>query len=191
MDLNLIVIDNFLPDPDKIRNFALKQTFAGAGTHPGVRARFKSEPYNSFLEEQFTSIFGKKPIHKMSSKQFQVVTSVEGPDDNWIHHDLEPWAGVLYLTPNAPIEYGTSLFRHKDTKIMYGRDNTIEDHLNPDEWEEMARIGNIYNRLILYNGEIYHRSTTTGFGTKLEDSRLTQVFFFELEDIDEDTSNRI
>lgn len=190
MDLNIIVIDNFLPDPDKIREFALKQNFSGLGTHPGVRARWKNETYNQFLDEQLTHVFGANLIHKMASKHFQVVTGIEGPDDNWIHHDLSHWAGVLYLTPDAPIEYGTSLYRHKNTKIMYGRDTTNENHLNPDEWEEMARIGNIYNRLILYNGEIYHRSTTTGFGDTLANSRLTQVFFFELEDKDEDTSNR-
>lgn len=190
MDLNLIIIDNFLPDPDKIRNLALKQSFSGSGgAYPGARAAYQSQPYDSFLDEQFLKILGQSPIHRNASKRFQIVTDLETDDDNWIHHDLLPWAGVLYLSPDAPLEYGTSLYRHKDSKIMYGRDATNEDHLDPNAWEETARVGNIYNRLILYNGEIYHRSTNTGFGNSLETARLTQVFFFELEDINENTSN--
>lgn len=189
MDLNLIVIDDWLPDPDKIRSFALKQNFTTTGTFPGVRSRWINTSYKEFIDTELTSIFGKKPIHKKASTQFQLVTGMEGPTSNWIHHDLNTWAGVLYLSPDAPLEYGTSLFRHKETKIMYGRDTTTEDHLNPDEWEETSKIGNIYNRLILYNGEIYHRSTTTGYGDKLENSRLTQVFFFDLEEDDENSGN--
>ena len=40
-------------------------------------------------------------------------------DKTWIHHDQTEWAGVLYLTPDAPVESGTSFHRHKDTGIYY------------------------------------------------------------------------
>ena len=50
------------------------------------------------------------------------------------------------------------------------------------EWEMNIAVGNVYNRLIAYRGKsLYHRSIVPGFGNSLETSRLTQVFFFDLE----------
>jgi hypothetical protein len=40
-------------------------------------------------------------------------------------------------------------------------------------------MGNVYNRLILYRGTLYHRSMIPGFGDSVETGRLTQVFFFD------------
>lgn len=179
MDLNLMVIDNFLDDPDTIRNFALKQTYHIRGNYPGVRATWDNTAYDNELNVKLSEIIGCNITHQGASKQFQICTEYE--DNNWIHHDTKNLAGVLYLTPNAPLEYGTSIFRHKQTNIMYGLDQTDENIRNEDEWEEIINISNVYNRLILYNGMLYHRSNNFGFGNSLENSRLTQVFFMDLE----------
>ena len=40
-------------------------------------------------------------------------------------------------------------------------------------------IGNVYNRLVLYRGDLFHRSLQSGFGNSVETGRLTQVFFFD------------
>jgi len=43
---------------------------------------------------------------------FQYTTS---RDRTWIHNDgWNNWAGVLYLTPNAPVNSGTGIYRFKD-----------------------------------------------------------------------------
>jgi hypothetical protein len=42
-------------------------------------------------------------------------------------------------------------------------------------------IGNVFNRLVIYNGEAYHKSTEY-FGTDKNDARLTQVFFATIEE---------
>lgn len=179
MDLNLMVIDNFLDDPDTIRKFALKQTYHIRGNYPGVRAPWDNTAYETEINTKLTEIIGCNITHQGASKQFQICTEHE--DNNWIHHDTKDLAGVLYLTPNAPLEYGTSIFRHKHTNIMYGLNQTNENIRNEDEWEETINISNVYNRLILYNGMLYHRSNNFGFGNSLENSRLTQVFFMDLE----------
>jgi hypothetical protein len=92
-------------------------------------------------------------------------------------HDCD-WAGVLYLTPDAPVTAGTGIFRHKQTKIFQGPSN--HHNTNDDEWELITLIGNIYNRLVLYKATLYHRSLIAGFGDSKETGRLTQVFFFNL-----------
>ena len=70
---------------------------------------------------------------------------------------------MLYLTPDAPLESGTGFY-----------------HESKDgEFDLVNAIGNVYNRLILYRGDLLHSSMLPGFGTTIEDSRLTQVFFFK------------
>jgi len=186
MDLNLMVIDNFLDNPDQVREFALQLNFNSRGQFPGVRASWDNKSYDQELESKLNELIGTSVEHKGASKQFQICTEYE--DDNWIHHDTKDLAGVLYLTPDAPLEYGTSIFRHKDG-LIYGYQHNGENLRNEDEWEETINIGNVYNRLILYNGFQYHRSNNFGFGKSLEYSRLTQVFFMDIIK-NEDISNR-
>jgi hypothetical protein len=47
-------------------------------------------------------------------------------------------------------------------------------------WEEVDRIGNIYNRLVLFDAHYAHGASGY-FGSTLEDGRLFQNFFFNLE----------
>ena len=54
---------------------------------------------------------------------------------------------------------------------------------NPDEnilnnWEQVDFIGNIFNRLVVYRGSLFHRSVLPGFGKDKEPGRLFQTFFF-------------
>ena len=43
--------------------------------------------------------------------------------------------------------------------------------------------GNIFNRLVLYEGTYYHRSKVPGFGTDKYSGRLFQTFFFDAKEI--------
>jgi len=43
-------------------------------------------------------------------------------------------------------------------------------------FDEVVRVNNVYNTLILFEGDIFHAANNF-FGTTLEDSRLSQVFF--------------
>ena len=55
---------------------------------------------------------------------------------------------------------------------MDGRDYT--------KWELVDTIGNVYNRLVLYPGDLFHASLDY-FGKDLETGRLFQTFFFNTE----------
>ena len=48
------------------------------------------------------------------------------------------------------------------------------------KWTKVDEIGNVFNRLILFNSTKYHMSMDY-FGTTKEDGRLFQVFFFSTE----------
>ena len=114
-------------------------------------------------------------------------------DRSWIHADQTTmWAGVCYLTPNAPLSGGTGLFKHKATglerapRLMDGNIDTetlnliYEDSQDMTKWEMTQFIGNVYNRLILYRGDLFHTSLDY-FGKNIEDGRLFQTFFFNTE----------
>ena len=56
---------------------------------------------------------------------------------------------------------------------LYGQDST--------KWKLVDRIGNIFNRLILFNARHYHMSLDY-FGNDIETGRLFQTFFFSTEE---------
>jgi hypothetical protein len=48
------------------------------------------------------------------------------------------------------------------------------------KWELVDRVGNVFNRLILFNSKKYHMSMDY-FGDNRENGRLFQTFFFTTE----------
>jgi hypothetical protein len=170
--MNLTIIDNFLPYPNVVRSWALSQNFYDCkemseianepNTWPGLRSFQVTEldaDYANVVLSKIASIathyFGMTSSLEIKSS-FQVCRKQDG--DSWIHVDNDVMvAGILYLTPDAPVEAGTTIY-------------SSDPHVPVDV------IGNIYNRLVMYNANLYHKSNMY-FGTTLENSRLTQVFF--------------
>jgi hypothetical protein len=48
------------------------------------------------------------------------------------------------------------------------------------EFEVVDVVGNVYNRLVLFNARMIH-SASTYFGNNMENGRLFQLFFFDLD----------
>lgn len=159
MDIGVVVVDNFLDNPDLVRANALNLEFVGTGTFPGVRSDRADEDYERYIKEKIEKILNCKiKDFVQDSFRFQLCTETA---ETWVHKDESEWAGILYLTPSAPPEAGTGIY------LPDGND-----------WKLITGIGNIYNRLALYRGTHFHRSIVPGFGTNKETGRLTQLFFF-------------
>lgn len=108
---------------------------------------------------------------------FQMCTA---QDRTWIHADVNnTWAGVLYLTPDAPLSGGTALYRHKQTGDVIDKGELYESY-DYTKWDVTDQVGNIYNRLVLYRGDLFHASVDY-FGSDNQDGRLIQTFFFSTE----------
>ena len=97
------------------------------------------------------------------------------------------WAGLLYLTPDAPASSGTAFYRYCDgtatkqeMEIRGNKAHIDEDSQDMTKWEMVDRIGNVFNRLVLFNSHRFHMSMDY-FGTTNENGRLFQVFFFTTE----------
>ena len=186
----ILTIDNFYNNPMETRKHILTQEFKIRGNYPGQRTK----SYATIeMKEQFQKWlypFGGKitewPMEEDSyNGSFQYTTS---RDRSWFHVDSwNSWAAVLYLTPNAPLNSGTGLYRYKDgTRFDTEhplRDNKKDmDTASQDvtKWELVDKVGNIFNRLIIFNAHHFH-SSMDYFGTTKEDGRLFQVFFFSTE----------
>jgi len=193
MQISSYVIDNFYSDVDEVRKFALKQDFSVRGNYPGPRTNsFLNDSVKSVIESVVSPFYGK--VIYWSDEQYtgayQYTTS---RDRSWIHADqTTKWAAVCYLTPDAPLSGGTGLFKHKPTGLTMApklEDGSYDDELlkkvykdsqDMTKWELMDRIGNVYNRLIMYRGDHFHMSLDY-FGQDLHDGRLFQTFFFDTE----------
>ena len=183
MNTTLIIVDNFYTDPDSVRRYALAQPFIVRGNFPGARTTpYLPDDVKSAIEwnMQFagkvTDWMNHSPEHSYTGA-FQIAVA---SDRTWIHSDYHNmWAGVCYLTPDAPYTSGTGLFRHRATG-EYSRITKDYEGYDYTKWELFDRIGNRYNRLILYRGDLFHASLNY-FGDNQDTGRLFQTFFFNTE----------
>ena len=158
MRVDTIIIVEFLEYPDIVRESVLKLDFNTEGYFPGLRSDRADEEYQDMVTMKIAPMLRAKTLdYTMDSFRFQLCLE---DAETWIHTDTSQWAGVLYLTPNAPVNSGTGIF----TK----------------EGDLITMIGNVYNRLVLYRGDLLHRSIKPGFGSDVSTGRLTQVFFFDI-----------
>jgi len=181
------VVDNFYANPDAIREFALKQEYHQGGLGRGYigRRTFKQFLFPG-LKEEFERIMGKKitvwEAHGMNGR-FQY--SMEG-EPLVYHCDAQQWAAMIYLTPNAPLETGTGSFALKGTQIFHNSQEGVmaafrgdgAQNLDKTIFEPVDSIGNVYNRLVIFNAGYLHAALGY-FGYKPENSRLWQMFFFD------------
>lgn len=178
---SLIVIDDFYPAPDEVRAIALASDFNLKGNYPGTRTRPYLTDYiiNTIQDEVREPI--KAWDEDVANGSFQYTTS---RDRTWIHADLHnSWAGVLYLSPDAPPASGTAFYRHIETGLSrYPESEILQDkcwHDSQDytKWVRLDSVANVYNRLILFDARRFHASRNY-FGDSLENGRLFQTFFF-------------
>ena len=182
------IVDNFYEDPDAVREFALKQDYLEGGLGRGFIGR-RTEQQFLFpgLKERFEEIMGRKITawqeHGMNGR-FQISWSGE---PLVYHCDSQKWGGMLYLTPGAPFSCGTTLYAHKTTRARTyyeeGWDAAWKDvpgdcHLDGTSFEPVDVLGNVYNRLVIFDASAIHAASEY-FGTVKENARLWQMFFFD------------
>jgi hypothetical protein len=189
----LFVVDGFYEDPYKIREFALQQTYYPGEGAVGSRTR-KQYLFNG-IKESFESIIGKTIADHTDDNfgwgdigingRFQFCTA---GTPSVYHCDSQQWAAVIYLTPDAPPQSGTSFFRHRDTKVYHNSQinwNQGEGlkvfnqktFLDGTPYEPVDTVGNVFNRLVIFDGGLIH-SGINYFGWDISSSRLFHIFFF-------------
>jgi hypothetical protein len=181
-DKRIFVVDNFYSDPYSVRDFALTQQFNDdLRYYKGKRT--SEQFFVPGTKKAFESIIGKKITAWEEYGMNGVFQTCNAEDPLVYHTDLQEWAGMVYLTPNAPFECGTSMYAHKETKVRHTSDPGIDiafdgGFYDSTKFELVDVVGNVFNRLVIFNGKCIHAASKY-FGKNLEDSRLFHMFFFD------------
>lgn len=184
---NLIVVDNFYSNPNKVRKFALTHNFIeNNNLYKGVRTkeRYASTNTKSIFETLINSTICSD---SWNTHQFNGCFQATSAENQQVYHcDQNSWAGVLYLSPNAPVKSGTRTMKSKITGLI-DCENTPKDlvdmtfqhgYYDSNPFDVLDDIGNIFNRLVLFKSTQIH-SAGPYFGTELSNGRLVQLFFFD------------
>jgi hypothetical protein len=200
-----IVIDNFYPEPDRIRELALSLPYDRLpnARYPGVEAIAPGIDWSDVkqrmrehIHEPVDGVGPKDPPFPQGKFRLALAKDQKKRLDR-CHVDVQPWSGIVYLTPDEYCESGVVLYRHIPTKsrflpekYFYERYPDFNKVTTPkrramfDEFftdkKQFEPIGTIpmqYNRCILLMAHALH-GTGTAFGTKPENGRLTQHFEF-------------
>jgi hypothetical protein len=183
------IVDDFYEDPYAVRNFALSQ-YENNEYHEGglgrgyIGRRTLGQFLFPGLKERFEEIMGRKITrweeHGMNGR-FQIAYAGE---PLVYHCDAQRWAGMLFLTPEAPYQCGTTLWAHKPTRIRHASHpnimSTFDDkcHLDGTKYEPVDVVGNVFNRLVIFDAQCIH-SASEYFGYNFHNARLWHMFFFD------------
>lgn len=185
---DVIVVDNFYENPDEVRELALQQTFnPDLRYHKGQRTATKFIAQNT--KAIFESLLGRKIINWTEHAYNGIFQYCTSEDPLVYHSDTQSYAAAVYLTPNAPIQCGTSFFRSRkypDIRKVHYKDSNYDDvfennYYDKTRFEMVDTIGNVYNRLAMWDARMIHAASEY-FGTNKQDSRLFHLFFFDIEE---------
>jgi hypothetical protein len=194
---SLIIVDNFYNNANDVRKYILTQEFSVKGNYPGQRTiSYATEDLKNIIQKYVEPFAGKITEFPIPKPDLSDATAIYNGafqytisrDRSWIHTDKwNNWAGVLFLTPDAPLSAGTAFYRffdgsrsQEDTNLLKNQETVDRFTQDFTKWELVDRVGNIYNRIILFNSHNYHMSQDY-FGDTKENGRLFQVFFFSTE----------
>jgi hypothetical protein len=189
----LIVVDNFYINPVETRNYILKQDFPVKGNYPGQRTKsYANQELKNAIQKYmlgFNKVITEFPMpanpnepNDIFNGAFQYTTS---RDRSWVHTDKwNDWAGIVYLTPDAPTSSGTGFYKFRDgtvteedSVLLKNTDEVNRYSQDMTKWELVDVVGNVFNRLILFDAHRFHMSMNY-FGDNKENGRLFQTFFF-------------
>jgi len=196
------IIDDFYESPMKIRQYALEQSYFFCHekpdikyVFPGMRTADLSDLNSSLYQNVCKKIMSIFHIPEYDELRFQLLTNFQIVQEKYqsgiIHVDGDTiFSGILFLTPDAPLNSGTSLYKPNakfnqtafqnalDLNDSLFKENLPVNFEHHDMFDETLRVNNLFNRLVIFEGHIPH-SANNFFGTTKHNSRLTQVFFLK------------
>ena len=196
IDKDVIVVDNFYADPDLVREYAITNLeFAGSDYHKGQRSQ--SRYIIDGTKEKLEEIIGRKITNWNNGGYANGVFQFCTADQPIVYHvDSQMYAAMVYLTPDAPPQTGTAMYRSKVTGISsfpgqesrmgneyvdtFKGTNKEMNFYDGTQFEKIDDIGNVYNRLVIFNSSQLHAATEY-FGDAIDNARFFHMFFFDVE----------
>ena len=200
MKTSVQIVDRFYANPEKVREKALSMKYSEPQNVTGWRTHvWHPREVKTLIERRFGVQIDywddSKSIAGGNGVFFTAFSKGRHAEKVKVHFDEPPdWVSlIVYLTPNAPSDCGTSFWQHRETGLTAkptGRDalrlglsfaelklSLERDGWNRKSWIEIDRIGNVYNRAVMFPAGLFH-SATRHFGYNLSNGRLYQSFHF-------------
>ena len=200
---SVIVVDDFLRDPDEVRALALVQEYGSdLRFYKGLRS---SERFLwPHLREEFGRLLGR-PVTEWLGHRANGIFQQTSHDDPLVwHHDTQGYAAAVYLTPDAPPGTGTSFWRERkygcrrrpthpletarlgSPEAVKAAEAVVYDSYNlehDDNWELVESVAGLFNRLVIWDASLIHSATSySDFSENgAAATRLVQLFFFDAE----------
>jgi len=202
----VLICDKAFRDPDALVEIATRASFISAHpSYPGIRASvptsYKDELL-SIVSNEMRVRFAHVPV-RCELAAFSITSTAPGElqDRQCIPHfdgiEEDRFAFVHYLFHGT--NQGTSFYRHEESGVscispdnvhiyrqalekMQHEFSSAQGYINGDEkgFIRIKRIASIYNRLIIYPGNVLHSGDidiTHGLSTDLSRGRLTVTGF--------------
>lgn len=193
-DKGLIVVDDFYADPDFVRDFAISNLeFNPSNYHKGKRS--KTRFVLDGTKEKLEKIIGREIINWNHENYANGVFQYCVANDPLVFHvDTQMYAGMVFLTNDAPFETGTSFYSSKNTgrkrfdnfeddaaayRTTFKGKNDEMNFYDSTQFEKIDEVGNVYNRLVLFDAKQIH-APSKYFGDAIENARFFHMFFFDV-----------
>jgi hypothetical protein len=193
MGISVLVIDDFLRDPEALRTMALGLNYSETGPYPG---RTSVERINLAGVEAELSTIVREPLEAMAAHGKCRIALANDNRPAKIHVDPSHWSGILYLTHPEDCRGGTEFYRHLPTGMdrvpatveelnsaglssyeQLQREIIERDALDRSKWELAMSVPMRFNRLILLRAQYWHTAGPS-FGRGIDDGRLVYLMFF-------------
>ncbi|GAB3247606.1 DUF6445 family protein [Chitinimonas naiadis] len=205
---DLVILDNFLPDPDETRQWAAGLDYVVQnGNYPGAQ----TGPLRcDELMQRIADRLGRRikwsspdnGVVRLTYANARARTDIHVDDETAV--ETQRYAAVLYLTLPPYCQGGTSFWRHRETgwfkrpddatvraagfadfKTFLRRETPLGEMREfqrfaeqREKWQHLFTVPMQYNRLVLYKGNHFH-AVDNVFGSNFEDGRLTRLMTFE------------
>jgi hypothetical protein len=195
--------DNFFANPDKVVELSNLVEYTNGTEYPGRRSVNLLQS-NNFRLVEFSKYFAKRLADEVfyGLTQFQLdirfhkndVYDDPAANAGWIHADGIAFAGVVYLNKSElSIDTGTSIFLKTSADEFITSDFTSRQQLNltkqvskeyledlkqnHSNFTETIKVGNVFNRLVAYDSNMWH--CPTNYCLKSGEDRTSLVFFID------------
>jgi hypothetical protein len=197
VQLNVEILDDFLPDPEAFRQEALKSPFYDIRGPDGVN-------YKNICvrpSDEFEALFSERLKAKVKVGYSLLRRNFEGEmPNNAVHSDnsYDEYAAVLYLNQPEDCQGGTAFWKWKELDTaewppedfirrrgkkpsrIYER--LLADHNRAEAWE-LLHVGEMkFNRVVCFPTKVFHsRWPFAAFGTTPETARTIVATFFSFK----------
>ncbi|MBX3032766.1 MAG: hypothetical protein KF865_02500 [Bdellovibrionaceae bacterium] len=200
---SIVVVDDFLKNPDEIRREALAREWVEPDTanYPGrhLNAFFDVQPLIRRIERYLELPLVLETPE--TSAVFRLSTTAE-KGKTWVHRDRNDYTAIIYLSPFSPVEEGTLFYRHAETGLERGWPYHLPAYVEAarrkgvspeelarqllgetfelDRWVRTDSIAFRYNRIAIFDCRRFH-SQAGLFGHDAETGRLTLNLFLNID----------